>query len=110
MSRDWTSEELQAASDAMKAAGQMDYEEFSAELAAKDKIDRFAKRQKEYRWPCPRCGRWAMDEFPTRNALSRRADVYICDKCGTLEALEDAAGKRLPLTSWAIVKRENWPL
>lgn len=32
MSRDWTPEELQAASDAMKKAGHMSYEEFCAEL------------------------------------------------------------------------------
>lgn len=32
MSRDWTPEELQAVSTAMKAAGQMSYEEFGAEL------------------------------------------------------------------------------
>lgn len=33
MSRDWTPEELQAASAAMIAAGHMSYEEFCAELA-----------------------------------------------------------------------------
>lgn len=32
MSRDWTPEELQAASAAMKAAGHMSYEEFCEEL------------------------------------------------------------------------------
>jgi hypothetical protein len=32
MSRDWTPEELQAVSAAMKAAGEMSYEEFCAEL------------------------------------------------------------------------------
>lgn len=32
MSRDWTPEELQAASQAMKAAGHMGYEEFCEEL------------------------------------------------------------------------------
>lgn len=33
MSRDWTEDELQAVSAAMKAAGHMGYEEFCAELA-----------------------------------------------------------------------------
>lgn len=32
MSRDWTPDELTTASTAMKAAGQMSYEEFCAEL------------------------------------------------------------------------------
>ncbi|MCD8073644.1 MAG: hypothetical protein LUF27_01170 [Lachnospiraceae bacterium] len=32
MSRDWTQEELQTASAAMKAAGHMSYEEFCEEL------------------------------------------------------------------------------
>lgn len=32
MSRDWTPTELQAASEAMKAAGHMGYEEFCEEL------------------------------------------------------------------------------
>ena len=34
MSRDWTKEEIQAASKAMKAAGHMSYEEVCAELDA----------------------------------------------------------------------------
>ena len=32
MSRDWTPEELQAASEAMKVAGHMSYEEFCEQL------------------------------------------------------------------------------
>lgn len=35
VSRDWTPEELAAASAAMKAAGHMSYEEFCEELARK---------------------------------------------------------------------------
>ena len=110
MSRDWTPEERQTASDAMKRAGQMSYEEFTAEVAAMDKIVRFARRQRDFRFPCPRCGKWAMNVDPVRNALSRRAQVYICDDCGTLEAIEEAFGSILPLASWDIAKRENWPL
>ena len=48
-------------------------------------------------------------ESVTRNALSRRATVHICDVCGTVEALEDMTGDRRPLTAWAIVSApENW--
>lgn len=60
--------------------------------------------------PAPRCGKMTMDaESVTRNALSRRATVHICDACGTVEALEDMTGDRQPLTAWAIVSApENW--
>ena len=109
MSRDWTQEEIQAASDAMKAAGQMGYEEFTAEVEAIDKIVRFARRQRASCYPCPRCGCWTMNDDPIRNAQSRRAKVYICDACGTEEALEDYTGQSTPLASWAIAKSENWP-
>lgn len=52
---------------------------------------------------CPRCGRDTMSAIPTCNALSRRAAVYICDSCGTIEALEDMKGSgKLPLEEWAI--------
>ena len=45
----------------------------------------------------------------TRNALSRRATVYICDACGMQEALEDMMDSITPLTAWAIVAApENW--
>ncbi|MCD8395902.1 MAG: hypothetical protein LUD12_01710 [Lachnospiraceae bacterium] len=38
MSRDWTQEELQAASVAMKAAGHMSYEEFCEELHRQEEL------------------------------------------------------------------------
>ena len=41
-------------------------------------------------------------ESVTRNALSRRATVYICDACGMQEALEDMMDSITPLTAWAI--------
>ena len=110
MSRDWTEAELRAASDAMERAGHMGYEEFRAEMTAVEKIMIFARRQTDYQFPCPRCGRWAMDTDPVRNALSRRVGVYICDKCGVEEALEDFAGKQMHLADWDIAKKEDWPL
>lgn len=110
MSRDWTPEERQAASDAMARAGHMSYEEFTAEVEAIDKIVRFARRQRDFRFPCPRCGCWVMDKDPIRNALSRRARVYICNTCGMEEALEDYTGQIRPVASWDIAGKENWPL
>ena len=59
---------------------------------AKELIEAFAKRQHEWRYPCPRCGRDVMDEEPARNAMSRRVNVQVCDDCGTLEAFEDMPG------------------
>ena len=32
--------------------------------------------------PCPRCGRDAMKTGDYIGALSRQADVYVCDSCG----------------------------
>ena len=53
---------------------------------------------------CPRCGQAAMAENPVRNALSRHATVYICDACGTDEAIRDWNKNVLPLESWACAK------
>ncbi len=39
--------------------------------------------------PCPRCGKMKLKNELEENALSRRADIYICDSCGVEEALED---------------------
>ena len=73
-------------------------------------IERFATKQQGGHFACPRCGKMSMDtESVTRNALSRRATVYICDACGTQEAIEDMMGSRDPLTAWAIAAaREKW--
>lgn len=80
------------------------------EEQAKALIERFAEKQQGGHFVCPRCGRMAMDaESVTRNALSRRATVYICDACATEEALEDMLGNRMPLVAWAIAQTpELW--
>lgn len=75
---------------------------------AKKLIESLLKMQEDnelnYVFPCPRCGHDCMDEKPVRNALSRRADVYICNACGIDEALLDMAGKEpLPLNEWSMV-------
>ena len=73
-------------------------------------IERFAKKQPDGHFACPRCGKMSMDtESVTRNALSRRTAIYICDACGTQETIEDMMGSRGPLTAWAIAAApENW--
>ena len=100
MSKDWTQEELKAASAAMEAAGELGYDDFRIML----NITEFAKVQREGFFPCPRCGRYRMDSDPVRNALSRHATIYVCDECGTDEAIRDFAGICLPLKEWAIAE------
>ena len=56
--------------------------------------------------PCPRCGRMTMKENLCTNALSRRADIYICDSCGTAEALEDFYEDRV--FDWSKRMVETW--
>ena len=52
---------------------------------------------------CLRCGQ-PLDHRLVINALSRYADVHICEACGMDEALRDANRCPLPLTEWAAVK------
>lgn len=53
---------------------------------------------------CPRCGRPAV-ETNRLLALSIRADVTICDNCGSWEGLEDAGlAERKPLREWSILQ------
>ena len=44
-----------------------------------------------------------MKERTVTNALSRHAEVYICDQCGTEEAVLDYLGKPLPLSQWSFI-------
>lgn len=80
------------------------------ENEARTLIERFAEKQQGGHFACPRCGKMTMDaESVTRNALSRRATVHICDACGMHEALEDMMDSITPLTAWAIAAApENW--
>lgn len=72
---------------------------------AKVKIEKLKKMQLDGRYcSCPRCGINLMDEKPTRNALSRHADIYICDTCGTQEAVLVYTKKSIPLTEWDFIK------
>lgn len=59
--------------------------------------------------PCPRCGRDTMKENIHTNALSRHADVYICDVCGTEEALLKFMHNPLPVMEWAYLRPVQRP-
>ena len=54
--------------------------------------------------PCPRCGRDRMKKNIHTNALSRHADIYICDACGTEEALLKFMSNPLPMREWACLR------
>lgn len=57
---------------------------------------------------CLRCGAPLAAHLMV-NALSRYADVQICEACGMDEALRDAVHAPLPLTEWDAVKRGRLP-
>lgn len=48
---------------------------------------------------CLRCGK-PLNRRLVVNALSRYADVHICEDCGMDEALRDACGQVLPMWEW----------
>ncbi len=54
--------------------------------------------------PCPRCGRPLMSTNPMKNALSRHADIQVCDMCGNDEAMMIVAGAPVPIFDWWIVR------
>lgn len=88
----------------------MDYERFARDVrattAAKKALYKFAAGQKDGSRLCPRCGRLSMKEKLHTNALSRHAHVYVCDECGTDEAVREFAGNDLPLMEWAVAKMD----
>ena len=49
---------------------------------------------------CPRCGRDSMKPELVTNALSRYAEIYICDDCGTAEAILDLMGRPFLPDQW----------
>lgn len=59
--------------------------------------------------PCPRCGRDTMKELIHTNALSRHVDIYICDTCGTEEALLKFMHNPLPMRELACFRPTQQP-
>ena len=65
-------------------------------------------QQAGHAFPCPRCGRQSMKPDAASNALSRYADVYICDTCGLNEAIRSMPGNTpIPITEWGMVLGMN---
>ena len=68
-------------------------------------LDLKARQESGEHMPCPRCGRDTMKPRLQTNALSRHAkDIYICDECGTSEAMLDFMNNPLPVSSWAVFR------
>ena len=61
-----------------------------------------ARQESGEHMPCPRCGRDAMKTGDYIGALSRQADVYVCDSCGVEEAMRNFFHESTPLNEWAI--------
>ena len=70
------------------------------ERAERRLLDLKARQEAGEHMMCPRCGRDAMKAPVHTNALSRTADVYVCDACGTAEAMLAFMNQQYPLTSW----------
>lgn len=72
-------------------------------------LDLKARQESGEHMRCPRCGNDTMKMRLHTNALSRHADVYICDSCGTNEAMLDFMNNPLPLSEWACFKVKRPP-
>ena len=65
-------------------------------------LDLKARQEAGEKMLCPRCGRDTMKPDLHTHALSRHADgIYVCDDCGTAEAMLDFMRNPLPLECWA---------
>lgn len=55
---------------------------------------------------CPRCGELLAKGTRAKElCLSRRADVYVCQACGTIEAVEDAGIiQKVNIENWWIFR------
>lgn len=71
------------------------------ERTRKRLLDLKARQDAGEHMPCPRCGMDTMKPALHTNALSRVADIMICDACGTAESLLAQMGQTHALTSWA---------
>ncbi len=79
-------------------------------LQTNERVKNYCMRQRAGEiLPCPRCGD-IMRPTLLRNALSRRADIYVCSLCGMREALEDVCKAnnpdfvKLPIEDWNFMK------
>ena len=63
-----------------------------------------ARQEAGEQMPCPRCGKDTMKPALCTNALSRVADgIFVCDDCGTQEALLAFMRNPMPVDEWAFL-------
>lgn len=67
---------------------------------------RAAQERGEYTL-CPRCGKNTMDKVLHRNALSRIADIMVCDSCGMDEAKLAYMNAPESLYTWVALQPEK---
>ena len=83
----------------------------ASDAEIKVSLNWLGKRQREAAtgpFHCPRCG-MPLESF-ARHALSRYANLTVCDSCGQQEALEKAGfAPRRALSDWWCVQH-NWEL
>jgi rubredoxin len=79
-----------------------------ADFLSRGIIEAFSDFQKEenphYCAVCPRCGVERMTAGITQNAVSRHINCYVCDECGTDEAVRVYENNIMPLSDWWIAK------
>ena len=74
-------------------------------------LDLKARQEAGEHMTCPRCGRDTMKPNLYTNALSRHADgIYICDQCGSSEAMLDFMNNPMPTEDWAIFNSRDHEL
>jgi len=73
-------------------------------------LDLKAKQDAGVKMTCPRCGRNTIKSPLEHNALSRYADLYICDECGMTEAMLDMMRNPLPLEQWSVFRDKGQQL
>ncbi len=72
-------------------------------------LDLRAQQDADTPMRCPRCGADTMKKPIHTNALSRHVDLYICDSCGTAEALLGFMGHTYPLHQWSVFEPQKPP-
>ena len=76
------------------------------EALKKRLLDFKARQEAGEHLPCPRCGCDSMKPNLYTNALSRAADIMICDACGTDEAVRAFTSNPMSMEEWACMKEE----
>lgn len=70
------------------------------------RLDLIARQQAGEMMTCPRCGADSMKHPIHTNALSRLdSELYVCDACGTAEAVLAYMKQESPLSQWAAFSR-----